>query len=43
MDRGVDRACVLPARALLCVRSKKKLYNKFCEFDKNVEEVFYYL
>jgi len=27
---------------LLHVQSKKKLYNS-CEFDKNVEEVFYYL
>jgi hypothetical protein len=42
MDCGEDRVYSRKnSYALLLIQSKKKLYNN--EFDKNVEEVFYYL
>jgi hypothetical protein len=40
MGCGEDRVYKL-LYALLLIQSKKKLYTN--EFDKNVEEVFYYL
>jgi len=40
MDCGEDRVYKM-LYALFLIQSKKKLYNN--EFDKNVEEVFYYL